>query len=161
MEYGLWRIAVGSGILLRGFNPCSNGIWSLTCPMSWSLAGSFCLNPCSNGIWSLTDKEVSMFGIWLGLNPCSNGICSLTEGWQLVRISGLLVLILVLMEYGLWLLYQRRQPTENSVLILVLMEYGLWRPEVLAGGVRKVSLNPCSNGIWSLTRQVRSRTCLY
>ena len=59
------------------------------------------LNPCSNGIWSLTDKEVSMLGIWLGLNPCSNGIWSLTEGWQLVRISGLLVLILVLMEYGL------------------------------------------------------------
>ena len=37
------------------------------------------------------------------------------------------VLILVLMEYGLWDQDQPNQVVElNGVLILVLMEYGLW-----------------------------------
>ena len=37
------------------------------------------------------------------------------------------VLILVLMEYGLWLNLQKVWRTShNWVLILVLMEYGLW-----------------------------------
>ena len=36
------------------------------------------------------------------------------------------VLILVLMEYGLWLPYYYYQSEWELVLILVLMEYGLW-----------------------------------
>ena len=36
------------------------------------------------------------------------------------------VLILVLMEYGLWLAYKFRAAGSDTVLILVLMEYGLW-----------------------------------
>ena len=36
------------------------------------------------------------------------------------------VLILVLMEYGLWLNKQCSIPNIVCVLILVLMEYGLW-----------------------------------
>ena len=36
------------------------------------------------------------------------------------------VLILVLMEYGLWLFVFRWRMLSGNVLILVLMEYGLW-----------------------------------
>ena len=36
------------------------------------------------------------------------------------------VLILVLMEYGLWLVEHRAIHLSLLVLILVLMEYGLW-----------------------------------
>ena len=61
------------------------------------------------------------------------------------------VLILVLMEYGLWRVSALSTAEIPIVLILVLMEYGLW----LAGAARTAasvtSLNPCSNGIWSLT----------
>ena len=109
-----------------------------------------------------------------GLNPCSNGIWSLTlTWWRLLRTF--LVLILVLMEYGLWPDNIRLDSLRDSVLILVLMEYGLWpnlKEVIMAmkfvlilvlmeyglwpgaqahamGAVR--CLNPCSNGIWSLT----------
>ena len=37
------------------------------------------------------------------------------------------VLILVLMEYGLWLLKEIDKNGPAGVLILVLMEYGLWQ----------------------------------
>ena len=37
------------------------------------------------------------------------------------------VLILVLMEYGLWPMVERTYIVRDMVLILVLMEYGLWR----------------------------------
>ena len=61
------------------------------------------------------------------------------------------------MEEVLWVL-------DLIVLILVLMEYGLWR----GTGVRRLlllCLNPCSNGIWSLTprwplRQGRCRVLI-
>ena len=112
---------------------------------------------------------------WCCLNPCSNGIWSLTK--LLSRSSPVTrtVLILVLMEYGLWLressseffLRPRLNPCSNgiwsltvglfeirddwSVLILVLMEYGLWLAMGVCTGVMASSLNPCSNGIWSLT----------
>ena len=39
------------------------------------------------------------------------------------------VLILVLMEYGLWQVsFKDGESIKKGVLILVLMEYGLWRP---------------------------------
>ena len=104
MEYGLWP---GSGLpqpsVARGLNPCSNGIWSLTHAAMFIIADLHSLNPCSNGIWSLT---------WLK---------------KFTRGSGSVVLILVLMEYGLW---------------------HLATPAILGN---LVCLNPCSNGIWSLT----------
>ena len=62
-----------------------------------------------------------------GLNPCSNGIWSLTTHLAGVHFVPRQVLILVLMEYGLWLRLGSpacRGPVQ--VLILVLMEYGLW-----------------------------------
>ena len=150
MEYGLWLERGQRGIRdVDGLNPCSNGIWSLTSLALgldstgvvlilvlmeyglWPGAKSFgawfqCLNPCSNGIWSLTLMQL----LWLqglGLNPCSNGIWSLTHD------------------------YLRRQ-VRGQVLILVLMEYGLWHAALWLFPTPQRRLNPCSNGIWSLTR---------
>ena len=149
MEYGLWRSNHfrSSRHRLR-LNPCSNGIWSLTGDIADAYFAFACLNPCSNGIWSLT--------IVLGLS-----------------VGQHMVLILVLMEYGLWHMYQDStnfrtslNPCSNgiwsltdesflhfatpSVLILVLMEYGLWH-SVPCDSEALYCLNPCSNGIWSLT----------
>ena len=109
-----------------------------------------------------------------GLNPCSNGIWSLTYAWTKNSVIRWRVLILVLMEYGLWHGSDGAQPLHAQVLILVLMEYGLWRWSLLCivslvlvlilvlmeyGLWHEwqtlmpvlISLNPCSNGIWSLT----------
>ena len=61
------------------------------------------------------------------------------------------VLILVLMEYGLWLITRMVAATVDEVLILVLMEYGLWLLWQLFITWHRIRLNPCSNGIWSLT----------
>ena len=61
------------------------------------------------------------------------------------------VLILVLMEYGLWQIMIFKAMKELGVLILVLMEYGLWLSLSSPCSSPVVSLNPCSNGIWSLT----------
>ena len=46
---------------------------------------------------------------------------------QSVHQLGVYVLILVLMEYGLWLTYNEKEHGRKYVLILVLMEYGLWQ----------------------------------
>ena len=40
--------------------------------------------------------------------------------------GGQIVLILVLMEYGLWPIKMKEEGIPSAVLILVLMEYGLW-----------------------------------
>ena len=66
------------------------------------------------------------------------------------------VLILVLMEYGLWLSEFTLSSESHTVLILVLMEYGLWRRGSLGARGLPLGLNPCSNGIWSLTERNRS-----
>ena len=128
MEYGLWPQSSSATSRRSGLNPCSNGIWSLTQLITLQRNPSaVCLNPCSNGIWSLTQSAcVQLFPLWY-------------------------VLILVLMEYGLWQSKLSGESNESSVLILVLMEYGLWPncQTTLTAGRR--CLNPCSNGIWSLT----------
>ena len=113
-----------------------------------------------------------LIGSEVGLNPCCNGRWSLTRLSHVARFC--FVLILVVMEDGLWLvellkLYHYEEclnPCCNgrwsltlliylslystSVLILVVMEDGLWRSWPsnipLQGG-----LNPCCNGRWSLT----------
>ena len=188
-------------------NPCSNGIWSLTIAkmfyatvprvlilvlMEYGLwlntrgvlwLDSYRLNPCSNGIWSLTNVIEDIRRSYKSLNPCSNGIWSLTgcrqpEGtyafcvlilvlmeyglWRSVQVCWLhlTVLILVLMEYGLWHCGMLRLVTACGVLILVLMEYGLWHEPLLAMLRSCGSLNPCSNGIWSLTSGVLLSTNL-
>ena len=51
--------------------------------------------------------------------------------WKERREEARAVLILVLMEYGLWLSSELiRFSACNTVLILVLMEYGLWHMAV-------------------------------
>ena len=127
MEYGLWRSEhdVMELIPVR-LNPCSNGIWSLTPSGRDRVTVASCLNPCSNGIWSLTVMRQTPVMRPACLNPCSNGI------WSLTRNS-------------------HRKKLRRCVLILVLMEYGLWLSAWYSKHWR-IGLNPCSNGIWSLTQ---------
>ena len=151
MEYGLWLRRIRRADSLRwGLNPCSNGIWSLTRADDWKVfptsvlilvlmeyglwhkqrtslsQPSEGLNPCSNGIWSLTRGSPSLNNQLVRLNPCSNGIWSLTLGNNHICDAVGPVLILVLMEYGLWLNVVQAIQSRTKVLILVLMEYGLW-----------------------------------
>jgi len=115
-----------------------------------------CLNPCSNGIWSLT----WLCHLWSPparrLNPCSNGIWSLT-GQSMTATSGELVLILVLMEYGLWPC--RTRPSAHVSASLNPCSNGIWSLTGTKWPVWNISssLNPCSNGIWSLTRSVSEK----
>ena len=85
------------------------------------------------------------------LNPCSNGICSLTEFSLNSKSGSSVVLILVLMEYALWLSYILFAVKSLRVLILVLMEYALWQYLKSLSDDERQGLNPCSNGICSLT----------
>ena len=87
------------------------------------------------------------------LNPCSNGICSLTVLNSRLSFWQMKVLILVLMEYALWLpRHSCGRHYCSCVLILVLMEYALWQLQPSTCKVMSRCLNPCSNGICSLTR---------
>ena len=135
-------------------NPCSNGIWSLTW-QSWGTDTQAvrCLNPCSNGIWSLTPELQHQEVYWYqGLNPCSNGIWSLTICGKTIRQAKE---SLNPCSNGIWSLTARNRPPPCErhvrVLILVLMEYGLWPGNGRRWLNGRLSLNPCSNGIWSLT----------
>ena len=129
MEYGLWHVCAPR---FHIFPACvlilvlmEYGLW-----LNWKefiMKKVVRLNPCSNGIWSLThNNELRQSSRQSCLNPCSNGIWSLTDG-------------------------QRRYILVAWVLILVLMEYGLWLCEVKLWHSVQHCLNPCSNGIWSLT----------
>ena len=77
-------------------------------------------------LWHHLQRRIYLYS--LCLNPCSNGICSLAK----TKLSGTptaTVLILVLMEYALWLDGRKtRRTAPELVLILVLMEYALWPP---------------------------------
>ena len=123
-----------------------------------------CLNPCFNGIWSLRTSEPKSSG---RTNP---------------------VLILVLMEYGLWEIKAWKlrfhsfggclNPCFNGIWSLsnnetnILLQKvnslnpcfnGIWslRIEInVLFGVIKISLNPCFNGIWSLSASVGWLTLL-
>ena len=108
------------------------------------------LNPCSNGIWSLTQVPSSLstpFSVLI-LVLMEYGLWQ-TEFRRLVSMGK--VLILVLMEYGLWQVVECLLDGRHGVLILVLMEYGLWLNWEGAAWWPPLCLNPCSNGIWSLT----------
>ena len=129
MEDGLWQGWEGVNLSGRdSLNPCCNGRWSLTV---WyfsktSFRGDLCLNPCCNGRWSLT--SVCPCLAWRNcLNPCCNGRWSLT----------------------IW----HTQIRHLCVLILVVMEDGLWPPQACINYALNLSLNPCCNGRWSLTLQ--------
>ena len=109
-------------------NPCFNGRWSLTAAELAEAFANIGLNPCFNGRWSLTFTVTETTVVTTdGLNPCFNGRWSLTFRTKEAAIRFLGVLILVLMEDGLW------------QVVKCMMETELW------------SLNPCFNGRWSLT----------
>ena len=151
MEYGLWlSFLFIKAEKLGCLNPCSNGIWSLT-ERLMTIARIYSLNPCSNGIWSLTVFRPGKHLVSVCLNPCSNGIWSLTGTCHRAGVPEA-VLILVLMEYGLWLnfswafneLLKSLNPCSNGIWSLTIMV------SYYVHGF--TGLNPCSNGIWSLTR---------
>ena len=132
-------------------NPCCNGIWSLTsAPVISALLK--CLNPCCNGIWSLTRQ-------WCTVWPFAKSVLILVvmeyglwRRWTLQSSIQKEVLILVVMEYGLWQQLCLLCDDGRAVLILVVMEYGLWPRQIGGWGVwNALCLNPCCNGIWSLT----------
>ena len=176
MEYALLRRHKENMYALQtGLNPCSNGICSLTMTRSGNVITARCLNPCSNGICSLTVskthdmiRKIAVLILVLMeyallherkrikpsylscLNPCSNGICSLTNNKTTIE-PAFSVLILVLMEYALLLKLNKQSEKLNKVLILVLMEYALLRQKDSRSSTGKARLNPCSNGICSLT----------
>ena len=127
MEYGLWR-------LWRNNQPLRHRVLILVL--------------MEYGLWQWCSFPTRR--LLMGLNPCSNGIWSLTS-YKNGGIMGREVLILVLMEYGLWPHGSEKMKNPNRVLILVLMEYGLWLSPIGSFVILKVCLNPCSNGIWSLT----------
>ena len=89
-------------------------------------AVKFSLNPCFSGRWSL--------------------ICGRCVGKRVVSS----VLILVLVEDGLWWQRQNRLRSYLRVLILVLVEDGLWQLLAVLSWLL-ICLNPCFSGRWSLT----------
>ncbi len=130
MEDGLWRGPVASW--MKSWDTVlilvlmEDGLWleTLYTPtiLSWGL------NPCFNGRWSLTCFFlVASDGAEIGLNPCFNGRWSLTL-FLSMKTDSFKVLILVLMEDGLWQLAEPRFPANLEK-----------------------CLNPCFNGRWSLT----------
>ena len=104
MEYALWAHVVcwaeaGKACL----NPCFNGICSLRIKHLSIMANlTFSLNPCFNGICSLSAKTGAVAVKGIRLNPCFNGICSLSRFKPVEDKDFFNVLILVLMEYALW-----------------------------------------------------------
>ena len=112
--------------LVLSLNPCCSGIWSLTwsCLKSTIMANSS-LNPCCSGIWSLTRFQRLPSPLQVGLNPCCSGIWSLTmlNGW-----NGPVNNSLNPCCSGIWSLTKFRvyKHIATGVLILVVVEYGLW-----------------------------------
>ena len=86
------------------------------------------LNPCFSGRWSLTLIKGQVNGsIWSRLNPCFSG------RWSLTRCK------------------DERVTPQCAVLILVLVEDGLWQAIEALKNAPAASLNPCFSGRWSLT----------
>ena len=89
------------------------------------------------------------------LNPSFCGIWSLTVAFTLVGANKATVLILLFVEYGLWLRLIYIYYENYIVLILLFVEYGLW----LSGPLKSMTLmamclNPSFCGIWSLTSHI-------
>ena len=150
MEYTQWGVhELEAGRVYQCLNPCSNGIYSMRLSNRAQRLTVSCLNPCSNGIYSMSLKWCDTSHSPLGLNPCSNGIYSMSR-YSNGKSPHWGVLILVLMEYTQWVNKNHHNHFKTRVLILVLMEYTQWEClQRLQWGL-SVSLNPCSNGIYSM-----------
>ena len=86
------------------------------------------------------------------LNPCSGGLYSLTKSHKSKSRCWRKVLILVLVDYTLWPDETADTPADEIVLILVLVDYTLWRWDPRITTFNCIRLNPCSGGLYSLTR---------
>ena len=99
----------------------------------------------------------------MSLNPCCNGIYSMSSATVLRKNIYWNVLILVVMEYTQWVALVKASTLFNNVLILVVMEYTQWAQKVMLRN-SSPSLNPCCNGIYSMSigwnSQKKSYTCL-
>ena len=73
------------------------------------------------------------------------------SGLHIVEMLLSAVLILVLLEYALWVLLAQLCQQDSRVLILVLLEYALWGVETSFHTETRKGLNPCSVGICSLS----------
>ena len=94
--------------------------------------GKVCLNPCFIGIYSLRSIRSMYKEICRCLNPCFIGIYSLSWWYWRRCFQCYFVLILVLLEYTLWVCgVFSNESTWASVLILVLLEYTLWEDTLL------------------------------
>ena len=154
MEDGLW-LPGKEGYIKNGFHVLilvvmEDGLWPIIC---FVIIGIICvlilvvmedglwpatngslhrcrkgLNPCCDGRWSLTGIATNSWTATLtGLNPCCDGRWSLTGFSFELKFNNIYVLILVVMEDGLWQVVSVRWWTQ------------------------KKSLNPCCDGRWSLT----------
>ena len=142
MEDGRWLLRkFGYPWWAPRLNPCCNGKWTQTPEKKFlESLNQTSLNPCCNGRWSLTNRLSTQSYQCGSLNPCCNGRCSLA--------------IAVPLYIGF----------HQEVLILVVMEDGLWRSVSPVRARTECCLNPCCNGRWSLTstllRAAATSTCL-
>ena len=103
MEYALWDVITG----IKDFTLSvlilvlmEYALWE-KCKVTCSL-NTIGLNPCFNGICSLRRRKVALKDKTECLNPCFTGICSLRLELCKGKKLRVKVLILVLMEYALW-----------------------------------------------------------
>ena len=134
------------------------------------------LNPCCAGLSSLTKAKITPSAFLKSLNPCCAGLSSLTNRGAGRWYEPARVLILVVLDYPLWLLKLRlmeeKKPGLNpccaglsslthglaetykakeTVLILVVLDYPLWQGRGRPPHYHPSSLNPCCAGLSSLT----------
>ena len=130
VEYGLWAKSLSwettaSAVLILVL--VEYGLWDYLC-RKYRKTPRPCLNPCFSGIWSVSWRPSRLAKFPLKcLNPCFSGIWSVSTRSPSSSTRSAVVLILVLVEYGLWASQRCRQKAKVAdVLILVLVEYGLW-----------------------------------
>ena len=135
MEVGLWQKHV---FFLTKTNPES-------------------LNPYCDGSRSLTHRNYSNYMFCpASLNPYCDGSRSLTQATSRGTTMHDNVLILIVMEVGLWPHHSSTVPTHlMKVLILIVMEVGLWLQQTVEPFLTRASgLNPYCDGSRSLTQHI-------
>ena len=159
---------------LRCLNPCSNGRWSMR---EWAVPRRrhdrqvLILVLMADGLWGEHDYTrwwvrvlilvLMADGLWdAGFDAGDWGrivliLVLMADGlWDKTRCEAhhrSQVLILVLMADGLWDAARCHALAFVPVLILVLMADGLWGVWKPSTKTVNASLNPCSNGRWSMS----------
>ncbi len=109
------------------FNPCFNGILSVSIQYQGSPSHKSCFNPCFNGILSVSFQTDWPPPVSCRFNPCFNGILSVSPGLMSRLPPSHPVSILVLMESSLCHICLLISRISSQVSILVLMESSLCR----------------------------------